>query len=101
VNKFPFFLTGGLIYKGMVPKRDGDITAFEFIYAKYSDKLRQSQRSVGSTPQQYEIVLEFTHKVWITGWAYFQPDLQYIIQPGGTDKIDDALVIGFQSGLTF
>jgi porin len=101
VNKFPFFLTGGLVYKGMVPKRDGDITAFEFIYAKYSDKLRQSQRSVGSTPQQYEIVLEFTHKVWITGWAYFQPDLQYIIQPGGTDKIDDALVIGFQSGLTF
>lgn len=101
MNKFPFFLTGGLVYKGLVPKRDNDITAFEVIYAQYSDKLRQSEMFSGSNPQYYEMVFEFTHKVWITKWMYLQPDIQYIVQPGGTGNIDDALVIGFQYGLTF
>jgi porin len=101
INKFPFFLMGGLVYKGMVPTRDNDVTAVGLMYAKYSDKLKESQQSAGSSPQQYEIALEFTHRVQITKWMYFQPDLQYIIQPGGTGNIDDALVIGFQAGLTF
>ena len=100
-NKFPFFLMGGLVYKGLVPTRDNDMTAFEFIYSKYSNKLKESQQSVGSDPQKYEMILEFTHKVWVTKWMYMQPDLQYIIQPGGTGNIDDALVLGFQFGLTF
>ena len=93
---------GGLIYKGLVPGRDNDTTAVQMSYAKYSDKLKESQQSAGSTsPQQYEIALEFTHKIMITKWMYMQPDIQYIVQPGGTGNTADAMVIGFQSGLTF
>jgi carbohydrate-selective porin OprB len=32
---------------------------------------------------------------------FFQPDLQYIIRPGGTGQHANALVIGFQSGFNF
>jgi len=99
--KFPFLLMSGLVYKGLVPTRHNDMTGFEIVYAQYSPKLRQSQESVGAAAQQYELMFEFTHKVNITKWMYLQPDLQYIIQPGGTGNIDDALVIGFQFGLTF
>jgi porin len=101
INKFPFFLMGGLIYKGLVPGRDSDLTAVQMAYAKYSDKIKESEQSVGSSPQQYEIALEFTHRINITKWFYVQPDIQYIIQPGGTGNIDDSLVLGFQLGLTF
>jgi porin len=101
INKFPFFIMGGLVYKGLVPKRDDDVTGFEIVYAKYSNKIKESQQSVGTSPQKYEMMLEFTHKIMITKWMYMQPDLQYIIQPGGTGNIDDALVLGFQFGLTF
>lgn len=101
MNKFPFFIMGGLVYKGLIPTRDNDVTGFELVYTKYSDKLKESQQSVGSSPQKYEIMFEFTHKIMITKWMYMQPDLQYIIQPGGTGNIDDALVLGFQFGLTF
>ena len=101
VNKFPFFIMGGLVYKGLIPGRDNDTTGFEVVYTKYSDKIKESQQSVGASPQQYEMMFEFTHKIMITKWMSFQPDLQYIIQPGGTGNIDDALVIGFQFGLTF
>ena len=92
---------GGLIYKGLVPGRNNDTTAVQMAYAKYSDKIKESQQSVGANPQKYEMMFEFTHKVMITNWMYMQPDLQYIIQPGGAGDIDDALVIGFQFGLTF
>jgi len=101
LNKFPFFITAGAIYKGLVPDRPRDTTAFEVIYAQYSNDLRRSQELSGAAVQNYEMVLEFTHKVVITKWMYMQPDLQYIIQPGGTGNIDDALVIGFQFGLVF
>ena len=101
MNKFPFFIMGGLVYKGLVPGRDDDKTAVQMVYAKYSDKIKESQQSVGSSPQQYEIALELTHRIMITKWMYMQPDMQYIIQPGGTGNIDDALVLGFQFGLTF
>jgi len=101
MNKFPFFLMGGLVYKGLVPTRDDDVTGFEVVYAKYSEKIKESQASVGSAQQKYEMVFEFTHKVSITKWMYMQPDIQYIVSPGGTGNIDDALVLGFQFGLTF
>ncbi len=101
MNKFPFFLMGGFVYKGLVPKRDDDVTAFEVLYAKYSNDIKKSQVSVGAATQKYEMVFEFTHKVMITKWMYMQPDIQYIVQPGGTGNIDDALVLGFQFGLTF
>ena len=101
MNKFPFFMMCGLIYKGLVPKRGDDVTAVEVAYAKYSDKIKESQASIGSATQKYEMIFEFTHKIMITKWMYMQPDLQYIISPGGTGNIDDALVLGFQFGLTF
>lgn len=34
-------------------------------------------------------------------WSYFQPDVQWVIDPGGTGDIPDATVVGAQMGLTF
>jgi len=33
--------------------------------------------------------------------VFFQPDLQYIIRPGGTGQHANAVVLGFQSGFNF
>lgn len=101
VNKFPFFIMGGLIYKGLVPGRDSDVTAFEAVYSQYSRALRHSEQSVGNAGQTYELMIEFTHKVSITKWMYLQPDLQYIVRPGGTGDIENALVVGTRFGVTF
>jgi carbohydrate-selective porin OprB len=35
-----------------------------------------------------------------TPYIYLTPDLQYVINPGGTD-IPNALVLGFEAGFTF
>jgi len=101
VNKFPFLIMAGLIYKGLVPGRDNDLTAFEAVYSQYSGSLRSSEESVGASGQTYELMMEFTQKIMITKWMFLQPDLQYIIRPGGTGDTENALVIGTRFGVTF
>jgi len=47
----------------------------------------------------YEVAIELTYIIQARRWLQVQPDLQYIINPGGTGKIPNALVLGFQLAL--
>ena len=49
--------------------------------------------------QRYELVFELNYNIEIVRWLHFIPDIQYIINPGGTGDISDALVLGFQLAL--
>jgi porin len=51
--------------------------------------------------QRYELALEWTYMTQVTPWLQVQPDIQYIINPGGTGRIKNALVLGFQLALNF
>jgi porin len=42
------------------------------------------------------MVLELTYQIELAPHLIVQPDMQYIIQPGGTGHIPDALVLGVQ-----
>lgn len=47
-----------------------------------------------------EIAMELTYKIPVTENIYFQPDLQYIIHPGGTDQqLNNATVAFIRLGL--
>jgi len=105
VNTMPFFANGGLVYQGLFPSRPHDTAAFGAAYGAFSRQLARSQRDArsagsGAGVQQYEVALELTYIVQVTRWLQVQPDLQYIINPGGTGKIPNALVLGFQLALT-
>jgi porin len=105
VNTMPFFANGGLVYQGLFPSRPHDTAAFGVAYGAFSRQLARSQRDArsagsGAGIQQYEIALELTYIVQATKWLQVQPDLQYIINPGGTGRIPNALVLGFQLALT-
>src|SRR5262249_34947982 len=74
---------------------------------QFSNDLQDSQRrarEAGSAVgiQRYEIALELTYRFrFYQDSFFFQPDLQYIIRPGGTGHIPDAFVAGFQVGFNF
>ena len=79
--------------------------AFGVAYGAFSSQLARSQRdarSVGSGAgiQKYEVALELTYIIQARRWLQVQPDLQYIINPGGTGKIPNALILGFQLAVT-
>ena len=107
INQFPFFIDGGIFYKGLIPKRDDDIAAWGFAYGKWSGDLADSQsddrdsNSANTRPQSYEMMIEFTYKAMITKYFFVQPDIQLIINPGGTKRYKNALVLGTRMGITF
>ena len=45
--------------------------------------------------------MEITYQVNAAPWLQVQPDLQYIIHPGGSPRYGDALVIGARTVITF
>lgn len=87
INTFPIYLSGGLVYKGLFKSRDSDKAALGFAYGKISDDFRG---------KDFEMLFELTYIIQATKWLQIQPDLQYIVHPGGSGEIPDALVIGFQ-----
>jgi porin len=91
-NTFPWFFSAGVVYQGLIPRRDNDTAAFGLAYGKFSKYL---------SGQHYEMVLEWTYEVAIAPWLTLQPDLQYIIKPSGMSNIANALVGGMQIAINF
>ncbi len=101
ISIVPFQVNVGLNYKGLFPGRDRDHTILHFIYGNISRDYARSVRIPGGRLAESEKVVEVAHRFQLTPWSYFQPDIQYVIDPGGTGDISDAVVIGAQMGFTF
>ena len=55
-----------------------------------------------SLVQQQETVVELTYRLaFLRSSLFVQPDLQYIIRPGGTGRISDAFAFGAEIGVDF
>jgi len=100
-NFIGFYFDTGLSYKGLLPTRDDDTIGIGFGYAQLTNGARSSLQAEGSSPIGAEMVLEFTYQAKITRWLIIQPDLQYIINPGGTTDLNNALVIGGRASVIF
>lgn len=101
ISIVPFQVNLGLNYKGLIPHREADHTMLYFVYGDISREFARNARAAGGGDPDSEKVIEFAHRIQITPWSYFQPDIQYVVDPGGTGKIRNAVVIGAQMGVTF
>ncbi|MCK9614236.1 MAG: carbohydrate porin [Candidatus Omnitrophica bacterium] len=102
MNELPLFIDLGLTYKGLIPGRDNDVAGIGLAYGKWSRQLNKHHSDAGEEKQTFETVIEATYKIAINQWLYFQPDIQYIINPnGGNQDTGNALVTGARIGITF
>ncbi|MDD5155511.1 MAG: carbohydrate porin [Candidatus Omnitrophica bacterium] len=92
INAQTYQLAAGLVYQGLVPNRDRDVTAFCVIYGNFSDDL---------AGQDAETVLELNHRFQVSPWCYITPDIQYVFNPDGRHNIDNALVLGAEASFSF
>jgi porin len=92
VNTMPYFVGGGLSYQGLGPGRDNDIASAGVIYGGFS---RYVPRTTAET------VIEANYQFSVTRWLSIMPDLQYVIRPGGSSAIGNALVLGTQVAISF
>ncbi len=92
---------GGAIWQGLVPGRDRDNLLVSFYTGGFSRDYANAQASAGQGRPTMETVLEASYIIQLTENLQLQPDVQWILQPGGTGDIPNALVVGCQVGLTF
>lgn len=92
---------GGLVYRGPIPGRDNDVAAFIATWGRFSEDLRDYERSIGQPLSHYELVLELNYRVDLTRGFFVQPDIQGIIMPDGKSAIPDALALSLNFGVVF
>ena len=99
-NKLPYFFATGLVLEH--PK---DHTNLGFAFGSFSGQLRTEISGrvrrglvgqITTDPKTYEAVLELNHWFYIRPGLYLTPLAQWIINPGATSTLPDALVLGFQ-----
>jgi len=107
ITQFPIFFDGGLVYKGLIPRRDQDIAAFGYAWGQWSEYIADRERDqkdvlgVDVWPQSYEMMFEVTYKAQVTPCFFLQPDMQYIIHPMGRSRARNAVVLGVRVGVNF
>lgn len=92
INSMPWYASAGATYRGLVPGRDNDRAAFSVFYEGFSRDL---------PGQTYELVLEWTYAISVAPWLTVQPDVQYVINPGGRSSVGNAVVVGAQLFVEF
>lgn len=101
ISQMPWMGFGGMVWQGLVPSRDFDEIMLSFYTGNFSSDYADARAEADAGRPTWETVLELSYVVQLTKNLQIQPDLQWIFRPGGTGDIPDALVLGFQVGVTF
>ena len=86
----------GLVWTGYLPGREVDHFGVMATWVRFSGPAR----AAGTYTESYELACEIFYRWHLTPWLRLQPDLQYIVNPGGSG-IDDALVGTLRLELAF
>lgn len=101
IAQIPYFVSGGAQYVGLIPYRDQDRAIFGVAYGNYSSDLGYQQASKGLPKENYEMVFEWSYQIQLNSWLTVQPDVQYIVNPGATNTIQNAWVLGAVVNVNF
>ena len=107
VSQMPYFFTAGTAARGIFASLPTDVAGFGVVFGEFSSDLRGAEEreqllipTVGV--QSHETALEWTYRFnFREGALFLQPDVQYVIRPGGTGQLANAIVLGCQIGMNF
>jgi porin len=113
-NLIDWSLNAGINIKALLPGRDDDTLGIGYGWAHISGAVADFDRdsSLGSFPhpvRDTESFIEVTYQCQITPWWIIQPDLQYIMNPGGgilnplnpSRLVGNELVVGLRTLINF
>jgi porin len=91
INAIDRHYGGGVTWTGLIDSRPDDIIGFSPQYAHLTPQ--------AGLAHPYELAMEGFYQLALTPWAMVQPDLQYIVHPGGI--YPNALVATLRLQITF
>lgn len=96
INPLSSYVGASLVATGLIPCRVDDQLGLGLAIANTGDEFRALIATAGGDPAAREINIELTYYADLTDWLSIQPDLQYVIAPGGDDAVEDAFVAGIR-----
>ncbi len=115
-NLVSLYLDAGLTGKGLVPDRPDDTAGLSFAYSQISAAARRTDRDEAAMLgtaypiRSSEMLVEATYQAQLVPGLTLQPDLQYVVRPGGgipnplradLKPIPDALVVGLRATVQY
>jgi porin len=100
-NFVDYYVEGGFNFIGFIPGRDNDVGGLAVGRSHVSGDYGDSQILQGGPPSTAETVIEATYKAQLAPWWSLQPDLQYIVSPGGFQGSRNATVLGLRTTVAF
>lgn len=96
-NQIGRYVGAGLTYIGLVSGRDEDTLSFGVAHGRNST---QFVREIGEVDHS-ETAIELSYLAKVNGFISVMPDLQYVVNPGTTPSLDDALVASVRIEMAF
>lgn len=115
-NLIAFYADGGVTAKGIAPDRPDDTAGLSLAYSQLSPAARRTDRAeaaelgVSYPVRSSEVLFEATYQAQIVPGFTVQPDVQYVVRPGGnipnplsaTDRpIRNATVLGLRATIQY
>jgi len=100
-NPIELNLSGGLVYTGPSAARAEDQLGIAVSRAQFGAPYRAAMAAAATPGTRSELTIEVSYRAVVTPWLSVQPDLQYIINPGGDSGLRDALVFGLRTQSVF
>lgn len=101
VNPIGHYVGGGLVYTGLLRAKRDDRIGVTFAHAAFGAPYRRVAVAAGTPSDQAETVVELTYRTPLSPWLTVQPDVQYVINPGGNPAYRDALALGLRFEVGF
>lgn len=100
-NPIEWSLSGGLVHAGPIAARPEDQIGIAFGLAGFGAPYRRAMAAAGAPSTSSELNIEVSYRAVLTSWLSIQPDLQYIVNPGGDRSLRDALVVGLRTQIGY
>ncbi|HVJ40782.1 MAG TPA: carbohydrate porin [Dongiaceae bacterium] len=94
-------VAAGFIYTGPLSFRPDDDVALAVGTTHVNDRVANAQGNEGADRQHSEYAFELYYTVRPIAGLQLRPNVQYILDPGGTSHNRDAVVLGLKTAATF
>jgi len=101
VNRFGFYVGGGLVFSGLFPAVENDELGLGVAIARNGSHFIDLQRQDAVPVTGTETALELTYLFQIGKHVALQPDLQYVLRPGTDPTRKNALAAALRFELSY
>jgi porin len=94
INPLGSYVGAGVVATGLIKSRPDDQLGLALASARVGNPYRRAAISGGAAAERHETNIELTYSTYLGERLRLQPNIQYVINPGADNALDNALVFG-------